>query len=326
MKKVYCKMTQVTVGKKLSFSESLYHFCIMLWLLSSSNYAFADNTSQLGNAVLARKNNAVITLTMTATESIVRVNSSTGLCDFGDIDPLTYDDSSGYNIAHNFTLVNDSKKAITIDRVQGSDPHLTYDLPMLQKQLPVTVAPGSLITIQLYYKLLPLIPGDLNAFANVFVANQTQPAATLKLRGNLKDVVVFDPPLLDFGQIGSEEMVSKILKVVYDPHMYPSILPLPLNKLPRLAGDQSFIKVKLMTISSSKRALSYNTLRSSASLQSSIAPLNDVITYLVTIRSPAAGPFRGYLSVLPVEGTIGYDLLKSRSVAIQGNVSSKSVN
>ena len=169
----------------------------MLCLLSSSSHAFADTAPPLGGTIPTRKNSAVVTLTIITGDSPLEVNSSTGLCDFGVIDPLTYNDSSAYTIAHDFTLANNSKKAIIVSRVQGPDPRLTYDLPMIQKQLPVTVTPGNLITIQLYYKLLPLKIGALNVAASVFIANQAQPAATLELRGVLSDVVTFDPPLLD---------------------------------------------------------------------------------------------------------------------------------
>ena len=319
-------MLRIVLEKPLRFLKSSYYLCVMLCLLSSSSHAFADTAPPLGGTIPTRKNSAVVTLTIITGDSPLEVNSSTGLCDFGVIDPLTYNDSSAYTIAHDFTLANNSKKAIIVSRVQGPDPRLTYDLPMIQKQLPVTVTPGNLITIQLYYKLLPLKIGALNVTASVFIANQAQPAATLELRGVLSDVVTFDPPLLDFGETGPGETVSKILKVVYNPHMYPSILPLPLDKLPLLASDQNFIQVKLITTGSSEGASSSHTLHNPASLRGGVARLNDVVTYLVTVKAPATGPFRGYLSILPVEGTIGYDVLKSRSVVVQGQVSSKSFN
>ncbi len=319
-------MKLTTIAKPLGLTKFFYCVFVILWLLSSPNHIFAGDTFQLEKDVAVTKKEAITTLTMTVADSTVKVNSNTGLYDFEQIDPLVYNDSSGYTIAHSFTLVNNSKKAIIVNRVELSDPRITYNLPDIQKQLPVTLPSGDIITIEIHYQLLPLSPGALSASASVFVNNQAQPAATLELKGVIEDSVVFDPSLLDFGEISSGETVSKTLKVFYDPHMYPSILPLPPDKLPFLVGDQNFITVKRTAISSSKGASPFKaSFPRGYFVHKGMSPLNDVVTYLVTVTPPATGPFRGYLSILPIEGTIGYEVLKTRSVVVQGEVSSKTV-
>ena len=317
--------TAITIGLK-----PIYCVCILLWLWNQSPVASAQSVTQSQNNISTEQNNSVSLLTISDTDSVAIIKPGVGLWDFKDINPLDYDDSSGYTLDHEFTLINRNNKVVIITAIEGVDPRVDFNLPYCEKTLPVTLPPDGLITVKLHYRLLPLILGKLHISEMVFIANQVQPSAILQFAGTIQKVVTFNPSVLDFGFVSPGQIVSKVLKVTYDPQMYPGRMPVPPQNLPLLVCDKSFIAVKQTAINYSKITRlpgvddATNSNKKFRQILDAMPPINNVVIYLVTVKSPAgAGPFHGFISVMPVVGTTGYDILNQESIAVQGRVSIK---
>lgn len=314
--------------------------CTSLWILSLSIAVFSTSTfADSKNTALTIEKNHIETLTVSDSDAgMVVVDTSTGVFHFDDVDPLSYGDS-GYTIWHDFVLINNNKDALVINAIRGSDPNAEYDLLLPAKQLPITVSPKDFVTIRICYHLIPLSPGNLDLSEVIFIDHQVQPAATLKFNGTIRKVVNFDPALLDFGTMKPRQVVSKVLTVTYDPQMYPSLMPLPVEKLPHVASDLPFITLKQIKISGTKiskiaEQLSANQnrlpnskeherrIRKHLNLLDTLPPLNNIVSYTVAVKAPnEPGAFNGFISILPVDGTTGAEVIKRVFMKVQGQVS-----
>lgn len=316
-----------TFDEKTIDLKIMVRFCVILWVLGLSPCVLAGSTRQTRENIFLEKNASVKTLTVSDTDAAIIVKPGTGLWDFQDINPLNYVDSSVYTLDHEFTLINENNESVIISAIRGSDPRVGYNLPFLNGPLPITLHPHGFITIKLHYRLLPLVPGKINICEMIFIEHQVQPAATLQFSGRIQNVVTFDPPMLDFGVLNPGQVVSKILTVTYDPQMYPGRLPLSPEKLPLLVSDKSFITVKQTAINYTKitripgvSATTYAN-KEFQRLLNTLPPINNVVVYSVTVKSPnSVGQFHGYISIIPIVDTNGYDILSHESIAIQGRV------
>jgi hypothetical protein len=315
---------------------------VLLWLLTLSSIVFAEVPNDHDKM-----------LTVTNIEAVVGLNPNTGSWNFGSVNPLFYDDGSNYSLSHDFVLVNDNKTSLVIHAIHGSNFRVAYDLPDLHKSLPITIPPDGMITISIRYQLLPFVPGKLNGTLQVFTDHQAKPIATLQVNGIIRDPVKFDPPLLDFGTVKPGQEVTKSLKITYDQAMFPGQLSLSPEKLPRVTSDSLFVNVKQTAIGFTTRSALLDAeianqennfgfgartelnqrdkdfFRKADSRReaearrflNTLPPLNNVVTYLITVKAPTEkGPFRGFVVILPVDGIIGTEVLKQESVAIQGEV------
>ncbi|MGI4787633.1 MAG: hypothetical protein ACRYFS_02155 [Janthinobacterium lividum] len=318
----------------------------LLLLLILPNFVLAESISQTGKSVSESKKNPGKILTVTDIDSTVVVSPNSGSWNFGNVDPMIYDDGTGYSVSHEFTLINNNKNSVVVKAIQGSDFRVAFNLPISQQSLPVTVPADGLITIKLIYHLLPLEPGSVDGSAKVFIDDQIQPAATLQFIGVVKPVVTFDPPLLDFGTMISGQILSKTIKVTYDRHMFPGIMPLPPEKLPHVASNEPFIDIKQTAIGFTSRASLFKDVTTDDPGNSkafdeymkhnkyyiqrlkeellqfeTLPPLNNVVTCQVTVTAPAVpGKFRGFVVILPIEGTAGTEALEQENAVVQREV------
>ncbi len=314
----------------------------LFWLLSLPAFVLAKSSPAHQKAAAASAgDSSVKLLTVTQWDGTSVVDANTGIFDMGNINPLTYNDGSEYTISHEFVLVNRNKNAVVIRAIQGSNSFAEYDLPPNNKPLPVTIPPEGLVTIRLHYHLLPLTPGKVNTSDMVFINDQVQPAATLRLVGTVRSVVVFDPPQLDFGVMTPGQVVSKTLKITYDKYMYMG-MPLPISMLPRVASDLSFVTLKQTSVEYTKQSqfldLSNPNLderrrygknydrhiKEKIKFLDTLPSLNNIVTYQVIAKAPTeAGVFTGFIWILPVYGTPGTEVLKQECIKVQGQVVAK---
>jgi len=302
------------------FLKNCFLFCTLLCLLSFSISVTAEGTD-----------NHKFYLTMAEGDGVSVVKPNSGLLDFKEINPMDYDDSSGYTLDGRFTVINHNNKPIVINAIRGTNPRSDYNFPYNDKTLPVTLLPEGLITIEVHYHLLPYSPGRFDTIENVFIDNQVEPAAVLQMAGTIRSVAVFDPPTLDFGKMRPGQIATRVLQVTYDRQMYPGRMPLAPEKLPFLVSDKSFISVVRTAIRTTKITMqSYGLTRTNATNKrydylsrflEKMPPINNIVVYSVIVKSPPAiGTFHGYISVMPISGTQGSDLLKQTSVSVQGRV------
>jgi len=320
-------------------SNFLRYFVALFCLLSLPPRVLAESVpAHPKNDASSARNSRVNMLTVTQWDSTSVVGINTGIFDMGDINPLTYNDGSEYTISHEFVLVNRNKNAVVIHAIRGNSSFVEFDLPPMNKSLPVTVPPEGLVTIRLHYHLLPLTPGKVDISDLVFVDDQVEPSATLRLVGTVRSVVTFDPPQLDFGVMTPGQVVSKTLKITYNKYMYMG-MPLPMSKLPRVASDLSFVTLKQTSVEYTKQS-QFLDLRSpnlderrrygknydrhineEIKFLDSLPPLNNIATYLVIAKAPTvAGVFNGFILILPVYGTTGTEVLKQEFIKVQGQV------
>lgn len=292
------------------------HFLVLAGLIGSCGYVLGQKTT--GTTLTKQPTSKAIAmrqLTVTDADSTIS-GLGQGLFDFGELDPLVYNDST---LAHTFTLYNGSDKAVTITNIQCANSRIRFDFPYVEQNLPVTVLPDRTVSIQLYYNLIPFVPGKMDVSAKVFTANQQEPSATLRMRAIIDDVAIFNPPVLDFGQIPAGKEISKQVRVTYSLQMrLPPGLSSP-GDLPFLASDQSFITTKRIMVGSSKKADIIEDPHSKERVI--LPPVNNVVTYLVTIKpSASSGMFEGIVWIMPKSGTFGSEILKTRSIRVHGEV------
>ena len=119
-------------------------------------------------------------------------------------------------LVHDFTLKNTGDTAITIDRVQ---PQCGCTTAVVQQEGAGggnTVQPGATVKIHVSIDPGHLIPGPAVKNTIIFVQGQSQPAATLVMKGKMLSLATFQPTSINFGDIPAGSKRAQIITVIYD--------------------------------------------------------------------------------------------------------------
>ena len=87
--------------------------------------------------------------------------------------------------------------------------------------LPLVLAPGQQIPVQVTLDAYHLMPGPINKRIWFFVQGRSAPAGILVLSGAILPVATFTPALLDFGRIPAGQAASRTLRVAVDFKLLP---------------------------------------------------------------------------------------------------------
>lgn len=219
------------------------------------------------------------------TSTAVRASASNiGTYEFGLTDALDTP-----RVEQTFTLRNDSKAPLTLERMEPSC-HCTTAVVQPPKgstpspaetALP-TLGPGQQVSVHVAVNLAGDAPGRLTKSVAVYVKGDAWPAALLQVSGNLRPSLTFSPALLDFGPVKTTGERSLTLKAILDPRLVPGGVPPPL-----VSSNHAIHIISTPAIMSDPaRPGSPKTLTA---------------TYTLTLRQAPMGPVTGTISFVPEE-------------------------
>jgi len=135
-----------------------------------------------------------------------------GRADFGEIDPL-----QTTQIERTFVLRNDTRKPLTIERLQASCGCERLTLRKGGKAVPKAILrPGEQAEARVVLNLTRQRAGIRHVYAWAYGRESTIPLATLELQARIKETIVFTPRALNFGQVASGQTPSLSLSAAID--------------------------------------------------------------------------------------------------------------
>lgn len=210
--------------------------------------------------------------------------------DFGTVSPLDHPE-----IAHTFTLHNDTPRPLTVTQAQPSCSctHATLTIgttTALARQgaekvptLP-PLAPGQQITVCVSIDPAQLTPGPIAKSVALFVQGQTQPAAVLQMTATLLPVLTYDTAYLDFRKTSPAQAPPQRLTVSLDTRLAPS------DRWPVLTASDSDLQITALPVEKKPHS-------------PSPTPKYRQRTYLLRLSPHAAiGPIQGTVSFVPSPG------------------------
>jgi hypothetical protein len=137
-------------------------------------------------------------------------------------------------IKHRFVLKNGSSAAVV---VTGLTPSCGCTTAVADggASLPVTIASGGQVGVDVALDLLRVTPGAVEKTVSVSIQGSTQPAATLSLTGTMVSAASFSPDVLNFGDVAYRDDGSVEFTAEIDKRIVPSfsstgpVTPTPRN-------------------------------------------------------------------------------------------------
>lgn len=156
-------------------------------------------------------------------------------------------------IEHTFTLRNDGKVPLTLQRLQptcvctsatlvAASPAMTKPTragrPDSSVMAGLTVlAPGQQVSVRITVDSARLSPGPVTKGVLVFVRQNPKPVALLQVSGMLLPCITFTPALVDFGMVKAGQIPTADVSVTVDPRLAPG------GTLPPLVSSNPAVRV-----------------------------------------------------------------------------------
>lgn len=133
---------------------------------------------------------------------------------------------AGATVHHDFTLWNDTKQPLQLDRVAPSchctSAFVLPEKPSTKASRTNLLAPGQSIQVRVTLDTSQIAAsetdpeGQVQKIVSVYVVGQpVHPAAVLTLSGRIAASAAFDPPLLDLGAISSDQVKRRKVRLFF---------------------------------------------------------------------------------------------------------------
>jgi hypothetical protein len=143
------------------------------------------------------------------------------------ISPFQRSSGSGQIVTHTFVLQNVGNGPLTISRLEVSSPYVhvvtnarTEKGDYIAKAIPTVIMPNNQVLLQCDLDTNHVMPGLIQQNISVYVAGETKPTLSLKMKASIQSIVSFSPPKVDFGQVSSGKNVSVTLTMTIDPQFF----------------------------------------------------------------------------------------------------------
>lgn len=171
-------------------------------------------------------------LTVVPGEGIVSTQPGTAKCSLGEIDPW-----QETKVERVFTLRNDTRETLTLDRIQPSCGCTSVVVGGEGDGAGRPLQPGSTVPVKVTLDMNRLRPGPVDKYVWAYLRGRREPAATLELSGTLKRLIGASPDHVSFGRMMARAIQPVTVTLEIDPRLSPS------GFLPELVSSNPDIRV-----------------------------------------------------------------------------------